>query len=201
MIWTLPNFLTLLRILAAPAVGMMVVLGGPDQALWALLIFILAALTDFLDGWIARAWRQHSAFGQMLDPIADKAMVVVVLAALASKPVNATPVFLIPVLVILMREVLISGLREFLGDVKLAVTRLAKWKTTLQLIAIGALLAEAPVMAADTQSTQEHAGQHAGWIAHWVGVALLWLAALLTVATGWDYFRKALPYIRAREGN
>ena len=200
MIWNLPNCLTLARILAAPVVCLMVVLGPPETALWAFLLFALAALTDFFDGWLARRLGQISEIGKMLDPIADKVMVTLVIAALIAGPGGTSPWYLVPALLILMREILISGLREFLGDVKLPTTQLAKWKTTVQMVALGALLLVPAVMAGDTISSQETPGDSAGHIVWGVGIALLWLAALLTVITGWDYFQKGLAYIQGREG-
>ena len=183
MIWTLPNCLTMGRILAAPVVGFLVVLDGP--AAWAFTIFVLAALTDFFDGWLARKLDQISPLGKMLDPIADKVMVTIVLAALIGDPTNQTWLFVLPAFVILVREILISGLREFLGDVKLPTTSLAKWKTATQLTAIaGFLLASATGIAA----------------LDWASLAALWLAAGLTAITGWDYFLKGIAYIQKREG-
>ncbi|MEL6267412.1 MAG: CDP-diacylglycerol--glycerol-3-phosphate 3-phosphatidyltransferase [Pseudomonadota bacterium] len=173
--WTIPNILTAGRIAASPVVALMVLEGatGPAFAL-----FVVAALTDFLDGWLARALDQRSALGAMLDPIADKAMVILVLAALLG---DAGWAIALPAMAIILREVLVSGLREYLGDVKLAVTRLAKWKTAAQLVAVGALLM--PVEAAQA-----------------AGVVLLWVAAGLTIVTGMDYFRRARPHLAAREG-
>lgn len=179
MIWTLPNLLTIARIAAAPIVALMLA----QNYFWpAFLLFTAAALTDFLDGWLARRLDQQSPLGQMLDPIADKVMVIVILSVLTALPGGMSPVYLLPALVILMRETLVSGLREYLGAVKLAVTPLAKWKTTAQLIAIGALLLS-------------HALLGATWLLG-AGLALLWLAGLLTLISGWDYFRKAMPYIQ-----
>ena len=183
--WTLPNLLTVSRILAAPLVGAMVALGGPDWGAAAFVLFAAAALTDFLDGWLARRLNRASALGRMLDPVADKVMVMIVLASLFAHEPNRGWPFALPAFAIILREVLVSGLREYLGEIKLAVTLLAKWKTTVQLVALGAL-----VLAA----TADEAGLlHAG------GLALLWLAAGLTAITGWDYFAKGLAYIRERE--
>ncbi|MBY8976331.1 CDP-diacylglycerol--glycerol-3-phosphate 3-phosphatidyltransferase [Rhodobacteraceae bacterium NNCM2] len=192
MIWTLPNCLTIARIVAAPVVGIMVAAGGRDIAIWAFVLFVLASLTDFLDGWVARRLNQVSAVGKMLDPIADKAMVILVLAALASLATGATLSFIIPTMLILLREVLVSGLREFLGDIKLPVTYLAKWKTTVQMVAIGALLLVVPM--SETEATD------AAYAVYILGTGLLWLAALLTIVTGWDYFRKGIAHIRMQEG-
>lgn len=189
-LWNLPNILTTGRILAVPLLVLVfVLLDRPLADRLALVLFAVAAATDFLDGWLARRYGQESAFGRMLDPIADKAMVIVglmlVLALAGPGPIPLA--LLLPAAIIGLREVVIAGVREFLGDVKLAVTPLAKWKTTAQLIAVGFLLAEgafgglAPVL-----------GQ--------LGLGLLWLAALLTAVTGWDYFQKAMTHIRDQEG-
>ncbi|MEM8792775.1 MAG: CDP-diacylglycerol--glycerol-3-phosphate 3-phosphatidyltransferase [Pseudomonadota bacterium] len=185
MIWTIPNTLTMARILAAPIVGALVVLGGLEASIWAFVIFVIAALTDFFDGWLARRLQMESAIGQMLDPIADKVMVTIVLAALLSREPNQSWLFLLPAFVILARETLVSGLREYLGDTKLKVTMLAKWKTTFQLTAIAAFLL------ADALTSD-------GAIAM-IALATLWLAAILTAMSGWDYFDKGIAFIRERE--
>lgn len=178
--WTLPNLLTLARILAAPLVPVVFLLWPLPQAhLIAFWLFTLAALTDYVDGALARAWNQQSPLGTMLDPIADKAMVVIALALLQALS-DLDPLVTLPATAILLREVLVSGLREYLGDIKLAVTRLAKGKTAAQMVAIGLMLAPP------------------GWGAAGLGLALLWLAAGLTVLTGADYFAKGLRHMRER---
>lgn len=191
MIWTLPNILTILRLLAAPGVAVMFLYFHRPAADWlALILFVVAALTDFVDGYIARAWKQESKFGAMLDPIADKAMVVIALAIIVGYS-SMTPWLVLPVTVILFREVFVSGLREFLGaDAgKLAVTKLAKWKTTAQMVAIAVLFG-----AMGIQHGGNLPGLHA--VVEWVGLLLLWVASVLTFITGADYFWKALPYLR-----
>lgn len=216
MRWTIPNILTVLRVLAAPGVGIVFLLFDRPQADWiALWLFVIAALTDYVDGWMARRYAMGSAFGKMLDPIADKVMVVIAAAVLMALW-GLNPFILIPLLVILMREVLVSGLREFLGDVKLDVTRLAKWKTTAQLVAIAVILwagahdatHSALYLSLDPVSYDAiRAGQMPDDIglnrayvlsngALLAGLILLWLAAALTAITGWDYFSKARPYLR-----
>ncbi len=189
--WTIPNALTVARLLAAPCVGLVFLFADRPFADWvAFWIFATAAATDFFDGYLARRFSQESAIGTMLDPIADKAMVVIALAVLMS--INGLAVALVlPTLLILMREVLVSGLREYLGDVKLPVTSLAKLKTTAQMVAIGLLFLVQPSYEWSSAS---------GWLVEWCGIALLWLAALLTAITGWDYFAKGLAHINAREG-
>jgi len=200
MIWTVPNMLTMSRVAAAPGLALVfVVFARPAADIIAFVLFALAAVTDFFDGWLARRWAQESPLGRMLDPIADKAMVVIGLALLmAIYPLQAW--LIVPAAVILLREVLISGLREFLGDVKLAVTGLAKWKTTVQMVAIGLLFLAEPVNVADALAYGESPRERMGAAVLAFAAGLLWLAATLTVITGWDYFAKGLPYIRSKEG-
>ena len=187
MIWTASNMLTFVRVLAAPCLALVFVLVERPLADWlAFVLFAAAALTDYVDGWLARRWNEISEIGKMLDPIADKAMVTVALAVLTGL-IGLTFWYVVPMAAILLREVLVSGLREYLGDVKLPVTQLAKWKTTAQMVAIGWLLLFLP----DTD------GAGIGTLA---GYVLLWVAALLTVVSGWDYFRKGTAVLRAREG-
>lgn len=223
MRWTIPNILTVGRILAAPGVALCYVLFDRPMADWiALILFVGAALTDFFDGWLARKLNQITDIGKMLDPIADKAMVLIALAVLVARPVTVAEIgetryfisdrlglaILLPAALIMLREVMVSGLREYLGDVKLPVTQLAKWKTTVQMIAIAVLLAAplagqfeatgaTPVRVTDYDS--EALAYGLPQIVTMAGLALLWLAAVLTLITGWDYFRKGLAYIRMRE--
>ncbi|MEM6549314.1 MAG: CDP-diacylglycerol--glycerol-3-phosphate 3-phosphatidyltransferase [Pseudomonadota bacterium] len=214
MIWTLPNILTIGRLLAAPGVALVFLAFDRPLAGWlALILFVAAGLTDFLDGWLARRFDQISAFGKMLDPIADKAMVIVALMVIVAQQPRAVPIadawsffvapgyVAIPALIIVMRELLVSGLREFLGDIKLPVTRLAKWKTTLQMIAIGAFFAVEPLTATIAPSASSDIAAHADTRLSLTQSAmiLLWIAAILTAFTGWHYFVKALPYLRGEE--
>ncbi|MEM8787686.1 MAG: CDP-diacylglycerol--glycerol-3-phosphate 3-phosphatidyltransferase [Pseudomonadota bacterium] len=220
MIWTLPNLLTIARLLAALAFALVfAVLPRPLADMIALALFIAAALTDFLDGYLARRWNQISPFGRMLDPIADKAIVVIALAVILGLS-GLNPLVLIPATVILFREVFVSGLREYLGAdaSRLHATRLAKWKTTVQMVAIPLLLLtgifqaqyEAIYYANDPALLDEIAAGaepdtlglvNTLWrydAARIVGVAALWLAAVLTFITGADYFLKAVPYLRGK---
>ncbi|MEL6765889.1 MAG: CDP-diacylglycerol--glycerol-3-phosphate 3-phosphatidyltransferase [Pseudomonadota bacterium] len=205
-IWTVPNLVTLARIAAAPGIALAFwVFERPLADQVALALFMSAALTDFLDGWLARRLGQVSELGKMLDPIADKAMVFVGLGAVLAFARGPYPVeLLLPAAVILVREALVSGLREFLGDVKLAVTRLAKWKTTVQMVAIGVLLSVHVIAVGEGELVQRHIerGEQfilASELVELFGLYLLWIAAVLTAITGVDYFRKGVAHISAME--
>ena len=201
MTWTVPNILTVFRLLAAPGVALAFVIFDRPLADWiAVTLFIFAALTDFVDGYLARAWGQESNFGRMLDPIADKAMVVIALSVIVGLS-GINPLILIPVALILLREVFVSGLREFLGASagKLKVTNLAKWKTTAQMVAI-------PVLLMAGAFRYEGSNGHY-WVSNWFhtwmewllgngGLVLIWMAGLLTLMTGFDYLRKAMPFLK-----
>ncbi len=218
MTLNVPNFLTILRLLAAPGVVVMFLYFHRPWADWfALVLFASAAITDWFDGYLARAWRQETKLGAMLDPIADKAMVVIALLVITGFS-GMDPWILLPATLIIFREVFVSGLREFLGDTAgtLKVTKLAKWKTTAQMVAIAILFArgafehylgietagmdDETVNAMLSGAAPDELGLR--WKATgmvWsqvIGIALLWVAALLTVITGWDYFSKARPYLR-----
>ena len=176
----LPNLLTYARIVAVPAVVACLMHGG-NHARWiALWIYIAAAVTDFLDGWLARRWAQQSSLGRMLDPIADKLLIAAALLMLAAQG-TIDGLNLVAAIIILCREILVSGLREYLAELKvsLPVTRLAKWKTAVQLVAIGFLIAGPAGDAVFPWTTA-------------VGLAGLWIAALLTLVTGYDYFRAGI---------
>src|SRR5210317_547971 len=144
MTWTLPNILIVLRLLAAPGVALMFLYFDRPYADWfALILFVSAAITDWFDGFLARAWKQETKLGAMLDPIADKAMVVIALMVIVGYS-TMSPWLVLPATVILFREVFVSGLREYLGDTAgtLKVTKLAKWKTTFQMVAIAVLFSQ-----------------------------------------------------------
>lgn len=191
-IWNLPNLLTYGRIVAVPLVaGLLLWAGstGGDAARWgALAIYIAAAITDFFDGYLARKWQQQSALGRMLDPIADKVLVAVVLLVLSSDGILFGG-HIWAAIIILAREVLVSGLREFLGELRVSVpvTNIAKWKTTVQLVAIGFLIA-AP--AGDRAVMGEPVS-----VITWIGLIGLWIAAALTLYTGYDYFRAGVRHV------
>ncbi|WP_417808446.1 CDP-diacylglycerol--glycerol-3-phosphate 3-phosphatidyltransferase [Thioclava sp.] len=204
MKWNIPNILTVLRLLAAPGVAVMFLYFQRPWADWfALALFVGAAVTDWFDGYLARLWKQESKFGAMLDPIADKVMVVIALVVLTGYS-GMNPWLILPATVILFREVFVSGLREFLGadSGRLRVTKLAKWKTTAQMVAI-AVLFLGTGLAYLEQGRAPRAGEgdipmgaSVADIATHVGLVLIWIAAILTAITGWDYFRKALPYLK-----
>ena len=218
MTWTIPNILTTLRLLAAPGVAVMFLYFHRPWADWfALALFIGAAVTDYFDGYLARLWKQESNFGRMLDPIADKAMVVIAIMVLTGYS-GMNPWLILPSTVILFREVFVSGLREFLGTnaAHLKVTKLAKWKTTAQMVAIAVLFlgtgleylngdamqgmtpeqyAEA-VTAGLADPVRACGKRDCASLANDAGLVLIWIAAFLTAVTGWEYFSKSLPYLR-----
>jgi CDP-diacylglycerol--glycerol-3-phosphate 3-phosphatidyltransferase len=184
---TLPNILTLSRIVAVPL--LVALLWRPDPIEYALTfaLYCLVGITDYFDGYVARARGTVSKLGIFLDPIADKIMVAAVIVMLASTRAHTDPVIhglhIVPALVILIREIAVSGLREFLAglQVSVPVSALAKWKTTLQLVALGALILGEAV-------------PQWPWV-HLVGLASLWAAAALTMITGWDYLRTGLRHM------
>ena len=185
---SLPNILTYGRIAAVPVVvGLLFWHGffaGPLWLRWvALAVFIAAGVTDFLDGYFARIWGQQSSLGRMLDPIADKLLVASCLLMLAAdETIRGWTLF--AAVIILCREILVSGLREYLAELRVGVpvTRLAKWKTSAQLVAVGFLVAG-------------EAGDQVIPMVSQIGVWLLWLSAMLTIYTGYDYMRAGLRYM------
>ena len=186
--FSLPNLLTYGRIVAVPLMVLCFFVEGrlvaSDFARWtALAIFVIASITDYFDGYLARRWQQSSELGRMLDPIADKLLVSVALLLLAAEG-SIAGWSLWAAIIILCREILVSGLREHLAGVKVSVpvSQLAKWKTTLQLVAIGFLLAGP-------------AGDKIMPYISETGIVLLWMSALITLYTGWDYFRSGLRHV------
>jgi len=186
--WSLANLLTYGRIAAVPAVaaclfGIAVLDGGLWLRWVALAIYFAAAVTDWLDGWVARTYQQFSKLGRMLDPIADKLLVSSCLLMLAADG-TIRGWALWAAIIILCREILVSGLREFLADLRVSVpvTNLAKWKTTMQLLAVGFLIAgEAGDLVLPYNSL--------------IGLSLLWISAILTLYTGYDYFRAGSKHL------
>jgi cardiolipin synthase len=154
----------------------------------AVAVFIAAGITDYLDGYYARVWNQQSGFGRMLDPIADKLLVASCLLMLAADGI-IHGWSLWAAIVILCREILVSGLREYLAALRVSVpvTKLAKWKTTIQLVAIGFLLAG-------------EAGDLVVPVVTQIGLLLLWISAIFTIYTGWDYFRHGIHHVLEEDG-
>lgn len=186
--FSLPNILTYARIIAVPLVVLCFLVEGRPQATdfahWAaVVIFIAASVTDFFDGYLARIWQQTSNIGRMLDPIADKLLVSSCLLLLASIG-TISGWSLWAAIIILCREILVSGLREYLADLKVSVpvSQLAKWKTSVQMFAIVFLLAGS-------------AGDKIFPYTTSTGLTLLWIAAILTLITGWDYFHHGLKHV------
>ena len=185
----LPNLLTLSRIAAIPLLVLCAAIRQPWADMAACVVFSVAAITDYFDGKLARSRQQISDFGRMLDPIADKLLVGAALMLLAGMG-RLTDFGLFPAIVIMLREILVSGLREYLAGlaVGLPVTRLAKWKTGFQMGALGTLLAGdsgAPLV-------------WLGWLpVSLIGELMLWSAAVLTLLTGWDYLQAGLRHVGA----
>jgi CDP-diacylglycerol--glycerol-3-phosphate 3-phosphatidyltransferase len=189
----LPNLLTYGRVAAVPVVSALLFWPHDDRARWlALAIFVAAGITDYLDGYFARAYAQHSTLGRMLDPIADKLLVSSCLLMLAADG-TIRGWSLWAAIVILCREILVSGLREYLIElrVSLPVTRLAKWKTTAQLTAVGFLLAGD---AGDLLFAALFGAAPVPIVTN-IGLTLLWLSALVTLYTGYDYFTAGVRHL------
>jgi cardiolipin synthase len=180
---SLPNLLTLARIAMVPAIVALLYMPGVTARAAALALFIVAGLTDFVDGWLARRNNTGSHFGAMLDPIADKILLAAALVMLVADGTIAG-LHIVAVLLILAREILVSGLREFLAqrDIAVPVTVLAKWKTTVQLVAAGFLIAM---------------GLGVGTWVDVIALTLLWLAAAITLSTGYDYLRASVAHLRS----
>ncbi|GAA3907145.1 CDP-diacylglycerol--glycerol-3-phosphate 3-phosphatidyltransferase [Sphingomonas limnosediminicola] len=185
---SLPNLLTLSRILAVPILVFLLWRPAPWDYAITFVLYCLVGITDYFDGYLARAQGRISRLGQFLDPIADKIMVAAVLVMLiSSRKANPVPeiasLHIIPALVILLREIIVSGLREFLAELRvgLPVSALAKWKTTFQMVALGALILGGAM-------------PDYPWV-HLTGIVSLWLAAALTLATGYDYLRIGLKHM------
>ena len=182
--WSLPNLLTYGRVVAVPLVVGFLLQHDVYWMRWtAFWIFALAGVTDFFDGYLARIWQQQTSLGRMLDSIADKLLIAASLLGLAAiGTFSGWSIW--AAIIILCRELLVSGLREFLAELRVSVpvTWVAKWKTTVQIFALGFLIVGP-------------AGEHVlpGTVA--IGLALLWVAALLTLYTGWDYMRSGLKHV------
>jgi cardiolipin synthase len=185
---SLPNLLTLSRIFAVPILVFLLWRPAPLDYAITFVLYCIVGITDYFDGYLARAWGNISKLGQFLDPIADKIMIGAVLIMLiSSRKANPVPEIaglnIIPALIILLREIIVSGLREYLAGLQISVpvSALAKWKTTFQLIALGALILGGAV-------------PDQPWV-HQVGIFCLWVAAALTLVTGYDYLRAGLKHM------
>lgn len=182
--YNLPNILTISRILVIPVIFLSLYVNSFAWTMFIGILFVAAAVTDYFDGYLARCRNQTSAFGRLLDPIADKLLVASALVVILVKPdMIWTKLSYIPVFVILCREILVSGLREFLREVNvgLPVTRLAKWKTGFQMTALAMMLFNGL------------------WIWQYIGEFLLWVAGVLTFITGYQYFQKSVDYVKSLE--
>ena len=183
--YNIPNILTISRIAVIPLIFISIYVSTFAWAMFAAILFVAASITDYFDGYLARAWNETSAFGRLLDPIADKLLVATALVVILAKPdMYNWSLTVLPVFVILCREILVSGLREFLREVNvgLPVTKLAKWKTAFQMTALAMMLFR---------------DLWIGW--SYCGEMLLWVAAVLTFITGYQYYQRSLEYVRAEE--
>ncbi|MBO4284682.1 MAG: CDP-diacylglycerol--glycerol-3-phosphate 3-phosphatidyltransferase [Alphaproteobacteria bacterium] len=182
--YNLPNLLTISRIVVIPVIFLTLYINSFAWQMFAAILFVIASITDYFDGYLARSRNETSAFGRLLDPIADKLLVSSALVLVLAKPdMVSFKISYIPAFVILCREILVSGLREFLREVNvgLPVTKLAKWKTGFQMTALAMMLFNG--------------------LWHWNGIGefLLWIAGILTFLTGYQYFQKSVDYIRSVE--
>lgn len=194
---SLPNILTLSRIAMIPLLAALLWWPGWHSGyLWAFVLYCLMGFTDYFDGYLARSSGAVSKLGQFLDPIADKIMVVSVILVLAAMGVLRGPyvgdAHVIAGMIIVIREIAVSGLREFLGplQVSVPVSKLAKWKTTFQLVSLGAL-----ILGQGLPGWVVDVGGQVINLPHTVGLTTLWAAAVLTVITGWDYLRVGLKHM------
>lgn len=184
IVYNLPNLLTISRIIVIPVIFLSLYISSFGWTMLIAVLFVIAAVTDYFDGYLARSRNETSAFGRLLDPIADKLLVASALVVILAKPDMVwSKLSYIPAFIILCREILVSGLREFLREVNvgLPVTRLAKWKTGFQMTALSMMLF------------------HGLWIWPYIGEFLLWIAAALTFITGYQYFQKSLDYVKDLE--
>jgi len=181
--YNIPNLLTISRIVVIPVIFLMIYINSTVWQLFAAVLFIIASITDYFDGYLARQRNETSAFGRLLDPIADKLLVASALVVILANHMVVYEISFVPVIVILCREILVSGLREFLreSNVGMPVTRLAKWKTGFQMTALSMMLLK-------------------GFF-YWggIGEVLLWIAGVLTFITGYQYFQKSLDFVKGLE--
>lgn len=182
----IPNILTIIRIWAIPLIIMTFFFEGAGWAWFGVVLFAIAGITDYLDGYLARHWNQLSRFGRVLDPIADKLLVgsILIMLAWSHKLDDFGGLMVIPAVVILCREILVSGLREFLAELRVGcpVTKLAKWKTACQMVALPMLM------------ICDSSGILNGFFT-FTGTLLFWGAAILTIMTGYDYWKSGRQYM------
>ena len=181
----IPNILTIGRIIIVPIFVLSFYIPGVVGDLVPFFLFILASFTDFLDGLLARLYKEESKLGELLDPIADKILVAAALVLLVMNGIIKN-YEVVAAIVILTREILISGLREFLAKSKsesLPVSSLSKFKTLIQMLSIAMLL---------TGETGNKIINFQDYNAQTIGIVLLWIAAFLTLYTGYDYLRKGI---------
>lgn len=190
--YSLPNILTISRIVVIPVIFLSIYIHAVWWSIFVGILFIIAAVTDYFDGYLARSRNETSAFGRLLDPIADKLLVVSALLIIVANQMVDT-ISYIPVGIIMCREVLVSGLREFLAEVKVGmpVTRLAKWKTGFQMTALSMILL--------SRLWIVNLFGHDVMVWGFIGEILLWVAGVLTFMTGYDYFKRSLDYVKGLE--
>jgi len=186
MLTNIPMLLTLFRIAAIPGIVALLYMDTDFGRYLACTLFGVAAITDFFDGYLARAWSQQSKMGQFLDPVADKLLVAAALLMMTGFG-QITGLVILPAIVILCREIMVSGLREFLAEIRVGVpvSTLAKWKTTLQMFAIGFLI----VGDAGPEFLPTRL----------IGESGLWIAAVLTLITGYDYLHAGLRHMETKD--
>ena len=183
----IPNILTIGRIIIVPIFVLSFYIPGIVGDLVPFFLFVLASFTDFLDGLLARMYKEESKLGELLDPIADKILVAAALILLVMNGIIKN-YEVIAAIIILTREILISGLREYLSrtEVKIPVSSLAKFKTFIQMLAISILL---------TGETGNKIVNFSDYNAQTIGIILLWLSAFLTLYTGYDYLAKGIEKV------
>ena len=183
----MPNFLTLTRVLLSIIITFLIIIfPSKFSYLVSFILFCLAGITDFFDGWYARKNNEVSELGKMLDPIADKILVISILTALMINSV-LSGLNIIPSLIIIYREVFISGLREYLGNksIRVDVTNQSKWKTTIQFISISGFILF-PVI------------ENNPFYLYILISILLWLSAIMSISTGFNYLRLASDFLKKK---
>tara|TARA_E500000178_G_scaffold184415_1_gene182751 strand:+ start:95 stop:691 length:597 start_codon:yes stop_codon:yes gene_type:complete len=188
----IPNALTLFRCLVSILLPILIIYGGETGAILAAPLLLLAGLSDYFDGFYARKYNVVSILGKVLDPIADKLLVIGVLLSLASENLLDFYFGFIPTLIIILREIFISGLRESVSSYNftLKVSVLAKWKTTIQLFACGSFLVW-------RMNEYFYNIDFLGFISY----CLLWLASIITLITGFQYAENVINFFKKNNEN